>query len=723
MSNLYSTKGIVTKLNTTADGVLVYLNNEKKKAFWIKSKKQYKLKIESGNFYLFEYRMNAMENQRKEITKFVPAIPDSQTGIKKYLPKIKGVGKKTAERLINHFGNETVEQLINCPALINEFPFRDTIKHELIRHFEEENKKYTFANQLATEFDKNVEEILCLISYFKQKYDKGFLKLLNDSPYFLMNELKIEFQKYDRFLSETIGVPINNILRIEQGISRVLEYNLQLGNTVMDLASFYLEVASLLEIGEAVVINAVEEVLSQNNSYFEIIDEDKVVVKKMNRIEEELAWHLHRVASSKASRQVILNRLSKTNEQEIAINLVFKNSVCLVTGKAGTGKTTLISKIIKIAQKENLNVELVAFTGKAAEILREKTGYPATTIHSLLYQTAIIQSDILIIDEASMVDVELVNSLLRAVQTGSRVVLMGDTNQIKSIGPGNVLHDLISSQKLAHIELTNVHRQGKNSPIRLNANRLLENREFLIIPNQNEFNLINADEQSTIKYLEAAYHWLWSNGYHPMTDIQVLSLYNSKDKQFGSFNVNCLLQNWSASDDWKHGDKVACNGCQLGIGDKVIQTVNNKKKNIYNGEVGYVVYVNSLTHIVRVAFGEHRNKVVTFREEELSELTLANCLTVHKAQGSEYPAVILLVPSESEKMINRETIYSAITRAKQKLFIIGDLQLLNKKLFEEETLQRNTLLGKYIGEQFENENNESMEQYFGNIDTLEFEWK
>ncbi|RKD24598.1 hypothetical protein BEP19_09480 [Ammoniphilus oxalaticus] len=637
------------------------------------------------------------------------------------------IGEKRFGQLYKVFGNDTIECLIKTPELIRQIlPFSD-VSYSLYQEFKEVQKKNNFAELLAYELGKPMVHLAGAIAKIEQEQKSNIFSIICDSPYLLYKYIDVDLAIYDEFAIGNLNITPENTMRIEQWALDILVNNTNQGNTAMDIQEFYCEMEIKLQLSKKLIA---EEITKMQSREFKI-EGNYIVLYKENKIEKELAYHAHRIATKKL--EIYPSNIEKhckplNTEQRKAVETVFSENgaLSIVTGNPGTGKTTLISSIVNIASEANLQVRLVAFTGRASEKLNAATGAPATTIHSLIeeirsYCKETVQADIIVIDEASMIDNILANKLFRVLPSGCRVIIVGDINQVESIGAGSFLRDIVDSKRFVHTVLTRIHRQASDSLIRINSDRLLVGKEFIESPFDSDFALIDADDGKIISELEYVFHDLWRKGYNPLTDIQILTLFSSEEYRFGCINVSRLIQKWTTKLRWSSNPPPFGQDLGIGLGDKVVQNANNKEKGVLNGEIGFVVGICPEREILTIDYGNQNDKFITYRFDELNQITLGSCLTVHKAQGNEYRIVILLVPTESEHLIRRDVIYSAITRAKEKLYIVGNLNTLYRNLYELKIKTRTTLLTKYVMERFQNENDEP-EEIFGDKNTIEFYW-
>jgi exodeoxyribonuclease V alpha subunit len=374
-----------------------------------------------------------------------------------------------------------------------------------------------------------------------------------------------------------------------------------------------------------------------------------------------------------------VDRIQLADMQKEAIRKAIAGKVLVITGGPGTGKTTLVNSLIKIMEKVGQRITLASPTGRAAKRLSEVTGHEAKTIHRMLEfspkeggfkrnEDNPLDADLVVIDEVSMVDILLMNQLLKAIPPGATLMLVGDSDQLPSVGPGNVLQDIISSSNVETIRLTDIFRQAKESLIVVNAHRINEGEfpQLEAQPGQiKDFYFVNRDDpQKTLEVIKELCKNRLPQALHldPLEDIQVMSPMHRGI--VGVANLNTELQNLFNPD----GKTVAGGGRVFRVSDKVMQIKNNYEKETFNGDIGKLVGVDLEEQKATVKF---EDRVVEYEWSELDELVLAYAVSIHKSQGSEYPAVVIPLLTQHYIMLQRNLLYTAITRAKQMVIIVG----------------------------------------------------
>jgi exodeoxyribonuclease V alpha subunit len=466
--------------------------------------------------------------------------------------------------------------------------------------------------------------------------------------------------------------------------------------------------ATLIDVNQSLVAGAVElarqakELVRDANSgetwlYLTPLFHAEVSVAKAVRLLQE-GPHPLRVRSIDDALQKVEQRMGieLAPLQREAIRQATTQKMLVITGGPGTGKTTIVRGILEIYADRGLRCALAAPTGRAAKRLSETTGREAKTIHRLLeYDPAyggfkrgneeLLDLELLIVDEASMVDIVLMNALLQAVPMNACVVFVGDVDQLPSVGPGTVLKDLIASKVVPVVRLTEIFRQAERSWIVRAAHRVNEGEmPESAPPNGGDFYFIEADDPAVVldRMLTVVHERIPARfGFDPFRDIQVLTpMHNS---ELGTKNLNAQLQ--ELLNPKKAGPEVKRPGWTFRLGDKVLQTRNNYEKDVFNGDIGRVHEIDEDEQELTV---EYDGRLVTYSFDELDELLLAFAMTVHKSQGSEYPAVVMPVHTQHFVMLQRNLLYTAVTRGKKLVVLIGTRRALGLAVQRHDTGKR-----------------------------------
>ncbi len=549
----------------------------------------------------------------------------------------------------------------------------------------------------------------------------------------------VDFKKIDQMALE-IGIASNDEKRIESAITYSLAIASNNGNTCVEKQNLIKYVQALLGTTTSEIETALINLKVRAKIEIENVEEiEWVYLNSFYVCERNIAQRISILNKSKNIKKIKdFDKKFKEEEKHIDITLSEKqketikvvndNNVCVITGGPGTGKTTIIKFIIELYKKENKKVVLCAPTGRAAKRMSETTGEDATTIHRLLclgkveeslgmervdYAIEPIDTDVLIIDEMSMVDVFLMNYILKGLYMGTKLVLVGDVNQLPSVGPGNVLKDIINSETVETIELNEIFRQAAKSQIITNAHKVNNGENFLEIPKEElkeklqDFYFLNEPTQN--KMLEDVISLCTGRlkkfgNYDFFRDIQVLT--PTKKGKLGTKELNIELQNAlnpslngknnkKEIPQKKHGDRVFLEG------DRVMQVKNNYdiywEKNhkedgtgIFNGELGTIKKIDDVTKQIEIKFDDE--KTAWYEYSELEQLEHSYSITIHKSQGSEFDVVIMCLPQAAPMLLTRNLLYTGITRAKKLLIVLGTKKVLEYMIQNTETKKRNTRL-------------------------------
>ncbi|MCL2169476.1 MAG: ATP-dependent RecD-like DNA helicase [Defluviitaleaceae bacterium] len=636
-------------------------------------------------------------------------LPRTLTGMEKYLSSgvIKGIGAKRARLIVEEFGLSTFDVLENNPALMSKIKgITPAMAAVMGRDFAETSgQRNTMMHLQSLGLTANQ----CKKIY--EKYGAESISRIKENPYILIRDIHgVGFRIADSIAIRS-GIAFDSPYRLSAGVIHVLlEVAAGDGHVFLPKGELVERSAQLLQLPEGDIENHLIHMQVENELKLEKIEDTPAIY---------LAAHFHAEvytarklmelnSDSQLSRLNIPKEIEQAEKetgiklaamQKVAVEECLKNGVVVITGGPGTGKTTTIKTIISILNKLEQKIVLCAPTGRAAKRMNEATGMPSATIHRLLGlffggegmaprdnvdDDMKLEADCIIVDEASMVDIMLIYRLLKYVRRGTRLVLVGDVNQLPSVGPGNVLKDIIASNEIRSVYLDEIFRQGRESAIVMNAHRINQGAYPIINDKQSdfffirEFNIGNAVE--TIASLAA--HRLPKFMNVKPTEIQILC--PQRKTACGVENLNKTLQ---AVLNPPHPSKTER---QMGfftfrVGDKVMHIKNNYQlvwqvfdqrgavidegMGIFNGDEGRVTHIDTANNTLRVVF--YDDKVVDYDFKQLDELVLAYAITIHKSQGSEYDVVILPIHSGTPLLFNRNLLYTAITRAKKLVVIVG----------------------------------------------------
>ncbi|WP_343101861.1 ATP-dependent RecD-like DNA helicase [Romboutsia sp. MSSM.1001216sp_RTP31141st1_G3_RTP31141_220114] len=646
-----------------------------------------------------------------EVNKFMPVTPTSLEGIYVYLSSgmIHGIGEKMAKKIVDKFGVSTLDIIQNNPHRLSEVDGIGQKKIDQIVKSYEENRE--LRNIIIELSPYGITPNYCMKIY--KKYKNKAIEVINKNPYKLAEDIRgVGFKIADNIASK-IGIEKNSKDRVSQGILYTLNQSLGNGHTYLPENILIQEAIKLLDVkGELVkecilelaydqkihiekkdnqhLIYLIPYYLSENGVCKQIIKLSQHEFKDLNiDIEEEI-----RVVEKEEG-------IKLANNQMLAVKEAIEGGVVIITGGPGTGKTTTINTIIKIFENNNQEVVLAAPTGRAAKRMSETSSKEAKTIHRLLemgYATDSdelqfmkneeepIKAEVIIIDEVSMVDILLMYSLLRAIKPGTRVILVGDSDQLPSVGAGNVLKDMIDSCVIKVVRLTEIFRQAQESMIVVNAHKInngqplhlnSKGKDFFFIRKNTNEEIINEIIGLVSERLPKFYN------VDKLKDIQVLSSMRKGD--LGVTNLNIELQKHLNKPE-KYKVEENFQRRIFRVGDKVMQIKNNYTRKweneyktdsgegIYNGDIGYVYHIDKDKRIVYVIFDQV--KIVSYTYDELDELDHSYCTTIHKSQGSEFPVVVIPITWAPPMLLSRNLLYTAVTRAKKLVVLVGDVKYL-----------------------------------------------
>jgi exodeoxyribonuclease V alpha subunit len=616
-------------------------------------------------------------------------IPATAKGIERYLGSglIKGIGPVMAKRLVDKFGTETLEIIETDIGRIAGVEGIGAKRIDMIGAAWAEQKEIREVMLFLQSHDVSSSYAARIFRH----YGKESVRVLRENPYRLAEDIfGIGFLTADR-ISEKLGIPRESHMRAEAGIMHVLHRLSDDGHVYYPYGELIEECEKILGIGEYIIVRAVEQIEREKKIVLEDVPGGRAVyLAGIYASESGIADNLKRLAGMPKTlgsfdRDRALEwaqkelGLSFAGKQREAVGGALDNKVMVITGGPGTGKTTIIRAIIGIYRKLGREVLLAAPTGRAAKRMSEASGFEAKTIHRLLEFSPgqggfkrgaehPLRTDLIIIDETSMVDTVLMHHLLKAVPDPATLILVGDVDQIPSVGAGNVLRDIIDSGGIPTVRMNEIFRQSCNSLIVVNSHKI-NNGEFPVLASNREtlqdFYFVHVEEPE--KAVEMIVHMCRKKipekfGFDPVNDIQVLTPMHRGIA--GASNLNMELQkNLNTS-----ADELVRGGRVLKTGDKVMQIRNNYDKEVYNGDIGRIVSINREDHEVAV---DYDGRTVKYEFLELDELAPAYAISVHKSQGSEYPAVVIPFLTQHYMMLQRNLLYTAITRGKKLVVIIG----------------------------------------------------
>lgn len=668
------------------------------------------------------YTEHPSYGQQFSIYSYETVVPQDAFAIERYLGSgaIKGIGAALAARIVRKFGDDTLRIIEEEPERLAEVKGISERKAREIAEQVEEKADMRKAMMFLQKY--GISQTLGAKIY--QQYKQDMYRILKENPYKMAEDINgVGFKMADEIASR-IGIHTDSDYRIRSGLLYILLLATGEGHVYLPKKLLLERAQQLLGVQADYMEKHLTDLAIDRKIVIKEIDTDHtgkqqvVYASKYYQIELHTAQMLHELNVKDTAEEEVLQekikqiqraeKIDLDEKQQEAIKEAVRNGLMVITGGPGTGKTTTINAIIRYFEMEGLDIYLAAPTGRAAKRMTEATGYEAKTIHRLLELTGIpeessarvhfernaqnpLEADVIIIDEMSMVDIFLMHALLSAVVTGTRLILVGDVNQLPSVGPGSVLKDIIRSGEFPVVELTKIFRQASQSDIVVNAHKINQGIPVVLDNKSMDFFFLKRYDANVIisvvitliqkklpKFVDAQPY-----------DIQVLT--PMRKGLLGVERLNGILQQYLNPPEKEKKEKEHGNGL-FREGDKVMQIKNNyqiewevrglygipveKGVGVFNGDTGILREINTFAETVTVEFDER--KFVEYSFKQLDELELAYAITIHKAQGSEYPAVIIPLLGGPKMLMNRNLLYTAVTRARKCVTLVGD-----EKTFEE----------------------------------------
>ena len=636
---------------------------------------------------------------------FTERLPSDIPGIEKYLASglIRNIGPVLSRQIVAAFGDKTLEVLDNDPERLREVhgigskrvqSIIDSIKEQKeIRSIMIWLKRYDLSNGLAAKIF--------------QTYGGKSISVLEENPYVLTDDIHgVGFKRADA-VAKLLGVPEQSQFRIRSGIIACLEDEASSGNTFVPVGRLVARTASeaYLDIPQELV-----QITVMDNTFDKIVlDGDDVFLRRFYHAENRIAEKLLQLnATATDCGMPDFRRIEKetgftySDEQKGAVMSAFCTDVLVITGGPGTGKTATTNAIIKGFEYKHKNVLLAAPTGRAAKRMNEVTGRPAKTIHRLLEYSQggfnrcrdyPLEGDVLIVDESSMIDTLLMRDLVAAVPPGMKLILVGDMDQLPSVGAGSVLRDVIESGEVTTVRLTQIYRQAQDSAIIMGAHAVNHGRMPSLdnAPGTDLWFFRKEDKNEAASLIvDLVSNRIPKKFGYPAGEIQVLTPMRREGDALGASELNRMLQkavNPSGKPAATKGDTVFLTG------DRIMQTKNNYDKDIFNGDIGRVVgKLSGLDPDKAVLETEFDDRTVRLTQADIADIELAYACTVHKSQGSEYPVVVMPMHENHYIMLKRNLLYTGITRAKKQCVIVGTRDAIQTAVRHEDTVKRNTRL-------------------------------
>ena len=662
-----------------------------------------------------------------EVNSFMPVTPSSLEGIYVYLSSgmIHGIGEKMAKRIIDKFGVDTLEVIQNSPEKLQEVEGIGSKKvKQIVKSYEEDRELRNIIIQLSP---FGITPNYCLKIY--KKYKSSAIEVINKNPYQLAEDIRgIGFKVADSIASK-IGIDKNSKDRICQGILYTLNKSLSNGHTYLPEHVLIQDSEKLLELNGEIIKECVMMLVYNQKIHIEKVNNENLIylmpyylaengvcsqIVKLSQYEfEDLKIDIDNEINVLEEDK----KIKLAEKQILAVKESVNSGVLIITGGPGTGKTTTINAIIDIFENNGKSVTLAAPTGRAAKRMSETSNKEAKTIHRLLEmgfstdddltffkdEEDPINSDVIIVDEVSMVDIILMYNLLRAIKLGTRVILVGDSDQLPSVGAGNVLKDMINSNIINVVKLNEIFRQAQESMIIVNAHKInngeplylnTKGKDFFFIRKSTNEEILNEIIGLVNERLPKFYK------VDKLKDIQVLS--SMRKGELGVTNLNIELQKYLNKKE-KFKVEESFSKRLFRVGDKVMQVKNNYTKKwetedqkesgegIYNGDIGYVYHIDKDKKTIYILFDQ--TKIVSYLYDELDEIDHSFCTTIHKSQGSEFPVVVLPIAWAPPMLLSRNLLYTAVTRAKKLVVLVGDVKYLEYMIKNNRVNQRYSNLG------------------------------
>jgi exodeoxyribonuclease V alpha subunit len=656
-----------------------------------------------------DFVMDARHGEQFRAEGLVPLSPSTLEGLTRYLGSglIPGVGPGFARRIVDAFGLKSLDVLDRQPERLREVAGMGERRIEQVRRAWSEQRATSGVMTLLQSHGASAQLAVRIVKH----YGERAAAIVEKSPYRLALEVRgIGFKTADR-LARSLGIAGDHPERVQAGVLHELEALTSHGHAYAPRSAFAERAAEMLEVAAEHVESAVEALWASERV---VVEGDRVFLAWMQRAESELARGIARLAAEPveplAGVDVALADFEKRSGlvlaplQRAAVEAAAANRMTVITGGPGVGKTTIVRAVLNVLERARLRVRLAAPTGRAAKRLLESTGHEATTLHRLLefeprtrrFQRDLekpLEADVVVIDEASMVDVPLAAALVAALPRRARLVVVGDADQLPSVGPGAFLRDLLQSNVARAVRLNEIFRQADRSRIVVNAHKVLageipesagkddENADFFVVSRRDPEEAANTVLELVLERIPKRF------GLSPERDVQVLTPMHRGP--VGTILVNQRLQEALNP----RGRPLPQVGGRLRVGDKVMQMRNDHEREVYNGDLGVIASVDDETGTVHVRFAEHE---ALYEAADLDALVLAYATSIHKSQGSEYPAVVVPLLTTHFVMLSRNLLYTAITRARKLCVVVADPRALRLAVGETRKEDRTTALVERI---------------------------
>ncbi|KGX93530.1 hypothetical protein N781_10885 [Pontibacillus halophilus JSM 076056 = DSM 19796] len=707
--------------------------------------KGYFPRLDKGEHYLFygEKAYHPKFGEQYQVNHYTKEIPTSKEGIVLYLSSdlFYGIGKRTAERIVGTLGEGAIQRILDDPSCLDQVPHlkadkRDQLvadlkKHQGFEHIVITLSEYGFGLQMTQRI--------------YEQYQDQTLELLAENPYQFVFDIEgFGFKRADE-VARQHNISMDHPTRVQAACMYALNQWIQDGHVYVPFEKVFDEAYAVLKTDEHEISyeTIAEQLVQLSDEERVVVEQERAYLPSLYYAEKGLTTQIHRIMLSDVEDTFTQSDVMKVvgeieeeeglsygKEQYEAIEKALHSKINILTGGPGTGKTTVIKGIVTAyakLQRKSLNPAdygnddafpfvLTAPTGRAAKRMNESTGIPAVTIHRLLGwsggdsfdrdQNNQLDGKIIIIDEFSMVDIWLANKLFKAIPDDMQVLIVGDEDQLPSVGPGQVLSDLLASDQLPATQLREVYRQKEGSKIIQLAHEMKDGIcTDQTLQRANDFNFIACSEQQTMPVIEQVYEKALSKG-HTVRDIQILApMYRTKN---GIHELNEQIQQL-ANPTSGQKRQLKLKDVTFRTGDKVIQLVNQPESGVYNGDIGEIVAIyeeDETKEQTEKLVVDYDGKEVEYLKKDANQLMHAYCTSIHKSQGSEFSIVILPVVRGYSRMLRRNLLYTAVTRSKSSLIIVGDKHAFKRGVETVDTNKRYTSLQERLKEVMDKEPNE-----------------
>lgn len=681
-----------------------------------------------------EWKVHSKYGEQFAFSQVKEEIPETDRGIEMFLGSgaIKGVGKKVATTIVDKFGDKTFDVIQNNPEMLTQINGIGKKKANDISSSFKEHKEFAQVTLYFSQYGISAKAAMKLY----KEYGAATIDIINEDPYVMVDDIfGVGFKTADRIASK-MGAAIDSINRIKSGIKYILWNYVGEGSTYVPKDKLVENAIALLNVSSDLIINTLDQLMLEGDIMVASLDGmDSCFLVPYYNAERSICTDIRRLENSNLKiitgdfEHLIKATESETNitlseKQKDAVIKSFNHGVFVITGGPGTGKTTIINSILDILNHSGFKTAIAAPTGRAAKRITETSGYEASTIHRLLeyYYSEFkdemefgknrenqLEYDAIVIDEASMVDVMLMRSLLEAIPDGARLIMVGDSDQLPPVGAGNVLRDMLDSEMIASVALSEIFRQAEESLIVVNAHRINrgeypsfneEGKDFFLMSRSGEKMILNTIIELCTTRLPKFY-----GEFDPVKDVQILT--PVKKGMLGSINLNKELQkvlNPPSPDinEKTIGERIYREG------DKVMQMKNNynltwrdkrdfsEGEGIFNGDVGYINSIDLEFNVMTIVYDG--SKYVEYEFNALDEVETAYAITVHKSQGSEFPVVIMPISYFPPALATRNLIYTAVTRGRDDVILVGSKDRLNSMVDNNHIRERYSALAVWLKE-------------------------